>query len=451
MSSVNAALIIDTSGSMSTNGYVNNTVIDSKAFASYALAGDAIGVVNFNSSASIAYGPNSALAVVDSTLSQPAAAAAAINGLQFGGSTCIGCGIQTANTLLATGTSGNPTAAVLFTDGYQNSGTNPLTLPPTYPVFSCAMGANSNQSLIQQIATQTGGVYYYMPYPIDMMRIFNQIRAIQTGTQTSLNYIGTLSSSNNSLLLPVVISAGSATNQIGVVWNNTSYAYTSSTSPVGNQISILIYQPDGTVLSGAPAITGSGYVVFNTPSPAVGTWNIYLEYPGSSTSLSATAGAFELSGSTSTAMLLHVEAPQVVTAGQPIEVGAHVTDGGQPVEGLQMTAHVVQPRISVANALQKHKDQLAAVRLPEGAADGKMDPDRARLEALRNSYLPSVDILSHRSHGAVMRQVGNDRHALTVPDTREAGSYNVTVNVTGYSKRSKTPFQRTHLATVLVR
>lgn len=448
---VNAALIIDASGSMTASGYVNNTVIDSKAFVSYALPGDAIGVVSFGPSASIAYGPNNALAVVDSTLSQLTAAATQINGIQFNGScTCIGCGIQTAYNLLATGSSQNRSAAVLFTDGFQNCGTSPLTLPTTYPVFSCAMGPNADLSLIQQIATRTSGIYYYMPFPIDMMRIFNQMRAIQAATQMALNFTASLSSTSSSQLLPVVISAGSATHQIGVVWDNTSYAYTSSTPPAANQVSVQIYLPDGSVLSGPPAVTGSGYVVFNIPNSTTGTWNVYVEYPGSATSLTFTAGAFELAASTENALVLHVDSPQTVTAGQPIEAGAYVTDGGQPVEDLQMTAQIVQPRISVANALLKHQDQLASVRLPEATADSGMDLNRAQLDALRSAYLPSVDILSHRHYGAVMQQAGNDRHVLTLPDTHEAGGYNVTVNVTGYSKRSRTPFQRTQLVTVLV-
>ena len=52
-----ACLIIDTSVSMTGYGYVANTVIDSKAFLTYALAGDAIAVVNSTSTAITAMHP----------------------------------------------------------------------------------------------------------------------------------------------------------------------------------------------------------------------------------------------------------------------------------------------------------------------------------------------------------------------------------------------------------
>jgi hypothetical protein len=41
-------------------------------------------------------------------------------------------------------------------------------------------------------------------------------------------------------------------------------------------------------------------------------------------------------------------------------------------------------------------------------------------------------------------------HQLIVPETYQAGSYNVMVRATGYSQKSKTPVQRTKLVSILV-
>ena len=116
---VNAIPLIDTSYSMTSNGYVDITKRDSKAFVSYARQGDGLAVVRYDTNAGSAYPSGASLAIVDAKLTQAIAAANAIEGLSFNGSsTAIGNGILTAKTYLDPATT--PKAMVLLSDGYQN-------------------------------------------------------------------------------------------------------------------------------------------------------------------------------------------------------------------------------------------------------------------------------------------------------------------------------------------
>src|ERR1043166_6300695 len=398
-----ACLIIDTSFSMTDYGYVANTVIDSKAFVTYALAGDAIAVVNYDVNGNNCYAPNGQMAVVDSTLSQLAAATAAISGLTFLGTcTNIGGGIQAAYNLLNT-SSITPQATVLLTDGEQNCGTPPLNVvsSTTPPVYSCAMGPHSDQKLLQQIASTTNAVYYYMPYPFNMMQIYNQIRAIQPRTRAVQNYMAAMATSQQALLLP--------------------------------------------------ASQGAGYVVFDAPNPQVGTWNVYVQYAGSVNALYVTTGVFEFTPAGASEIRLAVDAPAVLAAGSALNVKARLLhEDDEPVTIQTITAEVVAPVLSIKNALATYRDEIGGVRpiLPEPSHDE--DTPQRRLALLHRLHLPVRDILPHRTTAAPMVAADDGSHQLIVPDPRQAGSHNIMVRATGYSQKSKSPVQRTQLVSVLV-
>lgn len=450
---VSAAPIIDTSNSMSYYGYVAATVISSKAFMSYALPGDAIAVVNYDVNGNVCYGPNGAMAVVDSGLTQAVAASAAIGTLTFTGScTNIGGGIQSAYTLL-NGTSVTPKAAVLWSDGEQNCGTNPLSLPTTYPVYTCAMGPGSGpgQGMLQQVATRTSGLYYYMPYPVNMMQIYNQMRAAQPRVTGVVNFLSAMNATQQYQLIPATFSSASQLQQVGVVWSDPSYVYSNNSSPSGNQLYIVLYDPNGNVYSATPAVIGAGYVVFNVANPQTGTWNVYLQYAGSSP-LTTTSGVFEYPVNASDAIRLQVTAPQSVRAGEKLHVAAAVRDGEEPVHVDSVQAEIVSPAISFKHALKKYASELESVRLPSQLQDGEENTPERRLRHLHAMQLPHHDIMPHRARAVPMARPdrGASEHKLEIFDTREGGSYNVKIDVTGYSKRSQTAFQRSELVTIRV-
>lgn len=446
---VSACLIIDTSASMSP--WVANTVIDSKAFVSYALAGDAIAVVNYDVTANNCYAPNGQMAVVDSSLSQIAAASQAISALTFQGNcTNIGGGIQGGyNLLSASGVS--PKATVLLTDGQQNCGTSPISVPPTFPVYACGMGTSVDAAQLQQVAQRTNGVYYAVAYPINMMQIYNQIRSSQPRIQGVLNYMTSLSSSQQWLLLPATISNAAELQQVGVVWNNTNYVYSSNPTPTGNQLYIVLYQPDGQISTATPSRIGSGYAIFDLPNPQVGTWNVYAQYAGGANSLTLTTGVFEFTPANASQISLGLHASAQVKAGAPLHLQARLAhEDGAPVTITAIAAEVQSPVLSIKNALARYSDEIGAVRPVLDEPSHDQDTPLARLSQLHRLYLPSHDILPYRTRAAPMAPAADGAHELVVADTDQGGSYNLMVRASGYCEKTKTAVQRTQLITVQV-
>jgi len=440
--------IVDTSNSMTYYNYVAITVIDTKAFLNNALPGDYIGVASYDVSGRVTYN----LTQVDQNLTVPVAAAAAVQNLNFTGScTNMGGGLQTAVNMLSSAPSGVNKGLVLLSDGYQNCGTNPLPLPAgTPPVYSCAMGPSSDQNLMQQIATQSGGQYYYAPYVYNMMQIYNQIRAQTPSAQLLANGYK-VAQAYDYLMIPATVSAGNDVGQFSVVWSDPNYKFTNG-QPGLNQLSVTLVTPAGVVITPMPTLQGGAYVVFNIPNPAVGQWYIQIMY-GGTTPQGLTGGAFEYAPSGNAAPLqLTVDAPAVVRKGEPITYHAHLTDNGKPITGQHLHAVITRPKFSQQSALKTYAAQLKTIKLSDETMDTIQHPDLAKLDLLYKQRLNEneEDLLPHLKSGAVLTEAKHGGYSGTIHETHEAGSYTVELEVTGFSDKSKTPFSRTHRFNVVV-
>lgn len=453
MSSVSVVPVIDTSTNMASSGVSTSDIqIAVTAFLGSVLAGDAIGVVNFDTAGNVAYGPNNQVAIVDSNLDQVTPANNAVNALTFTGTcTDIGGGLQTAYGMFTTSGAPSLQGAVLLTPGIQSCGTDPLTLSSYVPTYACAVGASADQTLVQQIATLSNGQFYAMATDPSITSVLATIRGAQTGTTTVVNAYQEIAT-QDFWLQPATIASGSSEAQFVVVWENTAFTYTSSSNPGPSEVSITIVQPPGITLTAPPTTQGAGFVVFDVTSPASGpgSWYVQIMYPGTVASLLAATAVFELSSTSTTALPLALEAPRTVQAGQPVHITAGVTDGDEPVRGLRTTAEIVAPRMGVDRVLSIHRDQLATVTPPPEWLAAGVSEERARLQALRESLLPEVDILGHRTYRMPLVAEDDGRYGLTIADTRERGGYLVKVHVQGYAERSATPFERTSLVSFFV-
>jgi hypothetical protein len=439
--------IVDTSNSMTSSNYVAITVIDTKAFLNCALEGDYIGVTSYDTSGRVSYN----LTQVDQALSVPVAAANSVQNLNFTGScTNMGSGLQTAVNMLSSSPSSVSKGFVLLSDGYQNCGTPPIPLPPgTPPVYSCAMGPNSDQNLMNQIATQSNGKYYYAPYVYDMMTIYNQIRAQTPQAQLLANGYKNAAPFDY-LLIPATVSAGNDIGQFSVVWSDASIQFVNG-QPGLNQISVTLVTPTGQTITPAPTLQGGGYVVFNIPNPEIGQWYIQIMYGGTQPQ-GLTGGAFEYAPSGNAAPIrMSVDAPVKVKAGSPINFSISLEDDGMAIANQQIRTVVTKPKISTSNALKTYSYLLKNVALPQHISDTIIgSPDVAKLEVLYRSYLPVTDLLPHIKYGTTLLQGKDGKYSGTINDTVEAGTYNLQLEVTGFSKKSSTPFSRNQLVSVFV-
>ena len=438
--------LIDTSASMGGSGYGPATVIAAKAYLRSALPGDRIGVCNFDTSGRVAYpATGGQLATVDRQLTVTKAAADVVDRLRFNGnSTNIGDGIVKARSLVDPSTS--PKGFVLLSDGYHNHGTDPLSVLPTgYPIYSCALGPSSDQALLRKISERTQGHYHYAPTPIDMMKIFNEIRGQAPHTGIVANTLTSIPR-RDYLLLPAIVAADHHLAQFGVVWKDPAFSYTPE-APGEGQLRITLVDPKGDTRRDPPTVVGHEHVIFNVSEPEHGRWFAQVEHGGSARPLDVTVGVFEFHDRRDGGLDLVVDVPAHVRPGEPLALAARVTDGGEPCTGVEAHVRVEKPVVGVPRALELYRHRLDEVEPAEEDLARGMPEELARLAALHDA---EPDVLPVQRRPLALARQADGEHVTTLDNTSEAGSYNLQVVVTGRAPGSGTPFQRSRWVSVLV-
>lgn len=191
----NTMLIIDRSGSMSEQDGSSGTKISNAITAADNFVDltsqnpqNEIGLVSFSNSATT----NSPLTTDYTSVKSQ------IGTLKASGSTCIQCAIDQANQAITSGKrSGVKNVIVLLTDGIANyiEGSNQQVSESTAEqaaltaaanahsandaiIFTIGLGNDVNTSFLQQLATSTGGQYYFPPTTDNLNDIYSQISQI---------------------------------------------------------------------------------------------------------------------------------------------------------------------------------------------------------------------------------------------------------------------------------
>lgn len=503
---VSVVPVIDRSGSMVASGYVDITKTSSKQFIDLMGIDDKLAVVSFGSTSAVEY-PTGAGPSLQTITGQPVldAAKTEVDGIAFGGCTYMGAGINDAKNLLNPATGSR--AMVLLSDGYDNKGCDPgnpakpsaldavAGLPANMPIYTCAMGPASDQTLLEQIATLTSGRYYYMPTIDDLFEIYNYIRGQVTGDAIVANESALASSSRVAAFVDSLATEATFT----VAWADTRLRYVSGDPKKANEVAIRLRDPRGQLVhancSYVRRTVGQGYVVFKLQEPAAGQWFVEVTTAGE-THLRYTVGGFVRSP----LRLLVSLRPQQIIAGMRINIAAQVFDGKSPITGFKSSVGVMSPTLSISGLLSKYKTQLKdiqPIKLPSGDTlpsdigklltlrarmlkENKPDPlthtiksvslrsaTLADLQRLRFDHLitPGVTPVSPgaMANGTVRPGVSPlTPLLLTAPaitgviagsftNTKQQGSYNVVVTVNGSSPASRTRFARKELISVLVR
>jgi len=190
----NTMLIIDRSGSMAdsdgTATKIANAITAADNFVDLTAKNiqNELGLVSFSTTATT----DSSLTTNVESVKTP------INALKASGSTCTQCAIDAANKAIASGQRSNvKNVVVLLTDGLANyvEGTNKEVSPATAEqaaltaaanghkangtiFFVIGVGSDVNQTFLQQLATSTGGQYYFPPSSQSLDAIYAQISQI---------------------------------------------------------------------------------------------------------------------------------------------------------------------------------------------------------------------------------------------------------------------------------
>lgn len=470
---VNLVHVIDRSGSMTAFGYAEPTRSNARRVIDLMSLNDSVGVVSFNQAATTHLGLT--------PISNPgvyATARGAVDGIAFGGFTSIGAGIKAAAVALAS--AGSPRAIILLSDGYQNRAPWVTDVLPTLPagvrVNTLALGPQSDQALLQTVASATGGQYYFSPDEIQLHEIYNFIRAEAMEEELALN---------ESVPIPTGEAAGHANRQVIVDEGAAWATFTVSWNDPAAKLRVRLRPPDGPImdLRRVHRTDGSGYTVLRLRRPQAGVWSIEIERSLGTSPATCTVAAFLRSD----LRLRIVQSAKAFIVNKPVGVLAQVIDKGQAVDRFKGTALVSRPAASLASLIAGWKGKLPTVPPAMLKAKDGLPPSvlqallirqqvmqQTKLDPLRylpvhvSMQLPTDPVLSAMGFAAATRRalglvssamdagpaseapVATGTSVFSHATTPVAGTYNIRVQVEGRSQFSGRAFLRVGLRSLLV-
>jgi Mg-chelatase subunit ChlD len=180
-------LIIDRSGSMKwSSPAIEDAKTSAKLFVDYMRYGDRAGVVSFADSATYNYHLTPLTAAIKIAIKNT------IDSIYASGMTAMGEGLRYGlNDLTSLGDPAHAWAMVLLSDGYHNTGEDPNNVLPDIKVwdirvFTIGLGDDVDKALLEHIATETGGEYYYAATSDQLREIYALIVGKVVGWQTIL-------------------------------------------------------------------------------------------------------------------------------------------------------------------------------------------------------------------------------------------------------------------------
>lgn len=394
---VSVSLLVDRSGSMVSSGYVDVTRTTSKLFVDLLQPNDRIGVVSFSDNATDVYSDGGLADLIDGP-GINTAARNAIDGIPFGGCTYMGQGLQAARDQLA-GALGNR-AIVLMSDGFDNKGchstdtTRPWAvdvaagLPAGIDVYTCAMGPASDQTKLEQIASLTGGQYYFMPTIDDLYEIYNYIRSNVSGNGVIVNATSTASSSK----IPAYVDCAAEQVVFACQWHTQGLNWVGQAPKKGSEIHVYLKTPNGKVVpshaSWVNRRTGENYVIFTVEDPQPGRWQVAVETYGDGHTQYTVGGWVQSSLQLIVGLDRFVAGPKSILANIGLQFPAgHELD-------VRYVASVSHPSASLANLLKQHKNLIEDAKPDSKALKDGVDDTIARLIAvdqkLRASGKPPI-------------------------------------------------------------
>ncbi|MGH9384431.1 MAG: S8 family serine peptidase [Vicinamibacterales bacterium] len=449
---VNVATVLDRSGSMIFFDYVDITRICTRQAVDLMGVGDHVGLVSFGDDARVEF-PVPGTAVAEIT-GQPVkdTAMAAVTNVAFGGCTAMGDGIASAAALLSA--SPSPRAIVLFSDGYDNKGCAPpgstrpsalqaaQALPADVRLFSCAMGPASDQALLESLATETSGRYYFMPAIDELFEVYNYIRGQVSGTSIVVNQTGQASSS----VVPAFVDAAARAATFTVAWADAGLRPVLGNPQKAHEVGVRLVDPRGRVVPEHASFVrrhvADTFIVFRIEDPAPGRWHVQVQTL-EQTHVAYTAGVFV----DSPLRLVIATYPRRVRVGDVVQIGAVMLDGPTAFAPGRASMTTSAPRLGLKQEIRRWRRDLNKIDPP--SLDGDTLPaDVARLAVL-NTRLKKGEVFARGSAAARLlrarfpwdKALPRRRSAVTIDPNAptlvgnfqptQQGSYNFTLTLSG--------------------
>jgi hypothetical protein len=258
---VDVVLIIDSSGSMWDNDPEGKRLDAGKAYLTASLSGDYVGVVDFDDSVRFA-------SPLQRLPENKDALIAAINTINSSGGTNIGMGVEAGCGVLQGITTPNYTkGAILLTDGdgYYNNQAQ-CFIDHGWPIYAFGFGS-ANDTLLEQIATSTGGEYKRLPTS-NLVCEFQSVRTKIAGGQPS-PCTAQVVKPNETVQFPVNLLERLLKVTFSISWPGSDVEL-SLMSPSGRVIDRNTTEPD------VEHDLGATYESYGITNPELGEWQVRL-------------------------------------------------------------------------------------------------------------------------------------------------------------------------------
>lgn len=345
---VRAVASIDRSGSM-LGSKIALAKLGATIFVNLSEIGEDLGVTSFSSTASVNFPLQ---LIVDQSTKD--SANAAIGVISAGGSTSIGGGLRTAlnEILLRTQRTDNE-FIVLLSDGFQNTGETPASVIPDLKaaqvkVFTIGVGA-ADVATLTNIASQTGGEFFFASSSLNLPGIFTEIAAIARGNGI-IDQIMDFIDAEMEVIFNMFVDEFAEEVTFVLSWG-------------GSDLDLTLVAPDGTIVDPAFAaanpdtvefLSAGTHEIYRIKQPLSGTWQVVVTAVDVTGTIPFTVQALERSDEVQ--FTAFSDKDQYVFP-EEVRIEALVAVGG-PVLGVDVTGSVLRPDGSVIG-LQLFDDGLS--------------------------------------------------------------------------------------------
>ncbi len=425
--------IIDRSGSMGWYGYIDSAKNAAKQFIDLMSNGDQIGVVSFSDNARVDF----SLSLITS-INVKEQAKSAIDFLYAGGTTSVGDGLQTGQDQLTShGIPEHPWAMILLSDGYENTPAWVADVLPTVPektdIYTIALGSYSDEGLLQDIATETGGQYYFSPGSQELQEIYSLIGGQIAGEQTITSKSGTVNEGETNIETVIIDSLVSLVRFL-VSWS-------------GSDIDLTLTDPNGLVIDPNVASTdpdisftsSSTYEYYAIDSPNSGEWRMNIE--GVDTPWGGENYTARVTGKSNLTLSTYFGKDRYET-GQPITILASLSDASDPIAGATIEVVVQAPSQSLSAWKSVNGDTIPTEPLRESVSTLKSlykESLNMRLPSQQSSSSPVFYLYDDGSHGD--GQANDGVYGNLYTSTSNSGSYIFNFEASGTTNTGD-PFTR---------
>lgn len=267
-----------------------------------------------------------------------------------------------------------PRSLLLLSDGFQNTDPTVATILPTVPagvlVHTVALGLASDQVLLQHIADDTGGTYFFSPDELGLFEIYNVAHAALADTDLMLNDTISFPSGDSGFQAR----SFSRTVVIDCDADYADFSVAAHQSDVCLSATLRCLSLPFADLSRLERKTGPGYLVMRLKRPQPGVYELRVDATSAGPVTCAVAGYLK---SPLRLRLGKLKGRQRL--GRPIDLPFAILDKGRPFQQLSVSADVLCPVTSIALLAKQWKRNMSLTSEPLDQAEKQ----RARAQAVR--------------------------------------------------------------------